>query len=73
MSTQRMKELRQRRTRKKKIALLRKHYENAQSDAERAKIVEKLQHIFTISREQFLSPLGTRNKHSARGDSAAKG
>jgi len=59
-------EIQRRRTRRGKIALLRRHYEKASSEVEREKITEKLKRISPgLSVEDFLKPLA--NRRSVRG------
>jgi len=51
-------EIRRRRARKEKVALLRKQYAAASSEDERARIVEKLRRLSpTFSMEEFLGPI----------------
>jgi hypothetical protein len=51
-------EIRRRRARKEKIALLRKRYASANSDLERNRVVEKLRRVSpTFSMEEFLKPI----------------
>jgi len=51
-------EIRRRRARKEKIALLRKRYGAASSEGDRARIVEKLRRLSpTFSMEEFLKPI----------------
>ena len=51
-------EIRRRRTRKAKIALLRKRYAAASSEADRTRIVEKLHRLSpTFSIEEFTKPI----------------
>jgi len=51
-------EIRRRRARKAKIALLRKRYAAAASDGDRTRIVEKLHRLSpTFSMEEFLKPI----------------
>ena len=57
MPVQREKELRRRRTRRKKVAKLRRRYAAAKSEAERAAMLEKLAKIAPgLTMERFLSP-----------------
>ena len=56
MPVEREKELRRRRTRRKKVAKLRQQYRTAKSEAERAAILEKLAKVAPgITRERFLA------------------
>ena len=51
-------EIRRRRARKEKIALLRKRYASAKSEGDQARIVEKLRRLSpTFSMEEFLKPI----------------
>ncbi len=51
-------EIRRRRTRKEKIALLRKRYAAAASEGDRTRFLEKLRRISpTFSMEEFLKPI----------------
>ncbi|HVP53215.1 MAG TPA: DUF6800 family protein [Terriglobales bacterium] len=51
-------EIRRRRARTEKIALLRKRYAAAKSEGDRAHIVEKLRRLSpTFSMEEFLKPI----------------
>jgi len=51
-------EIRRRRARKAKIALLRKRYATAASEGDRTRIVEKLRRLSpTFSMEEFLKPI----------------
>jgi hypothetical protein len=51
-------EIRRRRARKEKVALLRKRYAAAKSEGDRAHIVEKLRRLSpTFSMEEFLKPI----------------
>ena len=51
-------EIRRRRARKEKIALLRKRYAAATSDGERNRMLEKLRRVSpTFSMEEFLKPI----------------
>jgi len=51
-------EIRRRRTRKEKIAWLRKRYAAASSQSDRSRLVEKLRRISpTFSMEEFLKPI----------------
>ncbi|MFI5088439.1 MAG: DUF6800 family protein [Terriglobales bacterium] len=51
-------EIRRRRARKEKIALLRKRYAAAASEGDRTRIVEKLHRLSpTFSMEEFLKPI----------------
>ena len=59
-------EIRRRRTRKAKIALLRKRYATAASEGDRARIVEKLRRLSpTFSIEEFTKPIAAQ-KAAAR-------
>lgn len=59
-------EIRRRRARKAKIALLRKRYAAAASEADRARVVEKLRRLSpTFSMEEFTKPI-TAQKSAAR-------
>jgi hypothetical protein len=56
-------EIRRRRTRKEKVALLRNRYATAKTDADRKKILERLQKVAKgMSSEQFLKPIEARQK-----------
>jgi len=51
-------EIRRRRARKEKVALLRKRYAAATSEGDRNRIVEKLRRLSpTFSMEEFLKPI----------------
>jgi len=51
-------EIRRRRARKEKVALLRKRYAAAKSEGDRAHIVEKLRRLSpTFAMEEFLKPI----------------
>jgi hypothetical protein len=51
-------EIRRRRTRKEKIALLRKRYASASSEGERNRVIEKLRRVSpTFAVEEFLKPI----------------
>ena len=51
-------EIRRRRARKEKIALLRQRYASAPSDGERNRLLEKLRRVSpTFSMEEFLKPI----------------
>ena len=51
-------EIRRRRARKEKVALLRKRYAAAKSEGDRARIVEKLRRLSpTFSMDEFLKPI----------------
>jgi hypothetical protein len=51
-------EIRRRRARKEKVALLRKRYAAASSDADRTRIVEKLHRLSpTFKLEEFTGPI----------------
>ena len=51
-------EIRRRRARKEKVALLRKRYAAASSEGDRARIVEKLKRLSpTFVMEEFLKPI----------------
>ena len=51
-------EIRRRRSRKEKVALLRKRYAAASSEGDRARIVEKLKRLSpTFVMEEFLKPI----------------
>lgn len=59
-------EIRRRRARKAKIALLRKRYAAATSEGDRARVVEKLRRLSpTFSMEEFLKPIAAQ-KAAAR-------
>ena len=54
-------EIRRRRTRKEKIALLRRRYANAASDTERTRIMEKVHRLApTMTPDALLAPLRAR-------------
>ncbi len=54
-------EIRRRRTRKEKIARLRRRYAATKSEADRKKILEKAQRVApTLSAEQFLKPVESK-------------
>ena len=59
-------EIRRRRARKQKVALLRKRYAAASSEGDRSRIVEKLRRLSpTFSLEEFVKPIEAR-KAAAR-------
>ncbi len=56
-------EIRRRRTRKEKIARLRRQYSAAASEAERKRILDKAKKVaLGLSTESFLAPLEARNQ-----------
>ena len=58
-------EIRRRRARKEKIALLRKRYAASASEGDRNRIVEKLRRLSpTFSMEEFLKPIEARKAAS---------
>jgi hypothetical protein len=56
-------QIRRRRTRKEKVTLLRARYTTAKTDADRKKIMERLQRVAKgMSSEQFTQPIEARKK-----------
>lgn len=54
-------EIRRRRTRKEKIAKLRRRYAATKAEADHKKILEKMRRVApTLSAEEFLKPLETK-------------